>query len=210
MQIIVLFHGYNLNATGMGGIRLQSGMLADYPHRDWETVCVGDGKRKGRLRVVLQLVRDFNPQHVIFSTGCTWTAEGMSEARYSFERALDLAGEYDVARAHLENIALFDEKSVSTSHTIVEIGGWFRKGRFGSEPTYLMHVASSNHAPRVLRDAMKGQFEDLPFVTPMFIPAETAYADGHPSQTIVDDLGKSFVPKSLIKDLLNWGFGGTG
>jgi hypothetical protein len=206
LQTIVLIHGYNLNATGKKGIQMRDGSPATYPLRDWETVCIGENGKKGRIPTALQLVKDFNSKRVIFSTGCTWTSSGESEAKvseawYTFRRAVAIAGKYNLTGDIFERKAIFDEESLTTSGTISVVAQWFREGRFGSESTYLMHVVSSNHSSRVLRDTVKGPFEDMPFVTHMFVPAETPYGGGYPKDTIVDDLGKSYCLKADVRNV---------
>ncbi len=206
----ILFHGYTLAANPeLKGVETYDGKPAhEYPYRDWEEVCIGTMERPGRARRVLELARDcVNLSNIIFSTGASWVAfngkRTVTEARYCAERTYELAHEYGLDPKMLRRIAFFDEVSPTTSGTIVEVARWYRAGKFGFAPSYLLHVASSNHSPRVLRDTVKGPFEDLLFVKHGFHPAATGYADGHPKDTIVDDLGKGYVAKETIREYLN-------
>jgi hypothetical protein len=203
----ILYHGYTLAAhPGLNGVERYDGKPAgEYPHRDWEEVCIGTRERPGRARRVLELARDsVNLTNIIFSTGASWlTHDGqktMTEAWYCAERLFELAPEYGLDPKEFRRTALFDEVSPTTFGTIVEVAKWYRDGKLGFEQSYLLHVASSNHSERVLRDAVKEPFEDLPFVIQGFYPAATGYAGGHPRDTIVDDLGKSYCLKADVRN----------
>lgn len=219
---IVHFSGYSLGAHPALSAVTRTGEEKINKPRDWRLVCVGDRATGALGRIPTTLLHAYSlgpgrPDHIMWSTGATRLVTGESEARISFEYALEHFASYrrdfplrftdgawfpDLPQSRgafvswLENLSVFDEESINTL-TSMEFIARFIDDYYPDTPVQVDLISSGNHASRVRRDATivikrepDGRSVRRPLVTISVIDADTDYGGKTVADVIIHELGE--------------------
>lgn len=199
MKHIVFFNGYSLAENpALSGVTNQKGEPVVGKFGDWEHVCAHISAEEragsdfhetlGRIPTTLMLALNLNADRIIWSTGATWLPDGTSEAKYSFERALEILPKYSslLGPGWLRRVSVLEEKSTNTATSMEEV---LKLIWPVDKPTMLHLVSSANHMPRVMRDAIK-VFGKVSNVILSGVPAGTSYGGKTPADVVIYELGE--------------------
>lgn len=210
MAIIQIVHcsGYSLSENLNLEVSDRGGKPVRGKYGDWHYVMWGDAQKQlvGRIPMALWTARVLRAKHILWSTGCTRLGDGIWEAEHCyavaedsytqlfkhfpnrFPRGMLWASERSY-REWLHRTAVFDTESHNTM-TSLEEAMLILKKLVRRDKAFIHCVSSSNHVPRVLRDAIVAfNLDGSGSVTLSAVPAETTYGGKPASATIVRDLG---------------------
>jgi hypothetical protein len=144
----------------------------------------------------------FSEARETYALARKWLLRGAFRMFPEFEQ-FDL----DELEARVAERSVLEEASYDTATSLMEAVRLINEV-FEGEPGVVYTVSSANHMPRVLRDAMAvwkhGRLRGVDLaktirnrhlVRVVAWPADSCYGDGEVQDTLVDDLGKSLVPR---------------
>ncbi|MFA6519679.1 MAG: hypothetical protein WCT41_02565 [Candidatus Paceibacterota bacterium] len=210
---VVFFLGYSLAEDPNIPRNTIQYIGSEGTHQDLPLVCWGDKETGalGRLPMTIWLAQHIAADRIIWSSGSSRIKDGLYESEFFLDMALKsfsalkrdfphrfndaMWADETVYKQWLESRSICDTKSQFTQDGLVAARNIIAD-TYNTNSVMFYAVSSANHAPRVLRDAFK-VFEGLQSkVTVCSVAAETCYGGATIKDTIVDDLGRFFVPKS--------------
>lgn len=210
---VVFFLGYSLAEDPNIPRNTIQHIESEGTHQDLPLVCWGDKKTGalGRVPMTVWIAQHVAADLIIWSSGSSRIKGGLYESEFFLDMARgsfsalkqdfprrfnDLMWPNEAAYTQwLESKSVCDTKSQTTWDGLVAARDIIAD-TYSTDLVLFYAVSSANHAPRVLRDALKA-FEGLQSnVTVCSVAAETCYGGATVKDTIVDDLGRFFVPKS--------------
>jgi hypothetical protein len=189
MRHIIHCSGYNIAERNKSvEAKNRAGRRIAGKYFDWDHVCIGNPSNGelGRITMTLHLAERFRPEAIIWSTGATFAA-GISEAQAMLDAAINYWHEQSAQAHWLKSISIVEEDGANTLTSMEEAAKIFRD-RFGLDEIMLHLVTSSNHAPRVARDAAIA-FANMRHVLLSVTPAHTSYGAKSPANVEIQELG---------------------
>ena len=208
---VVLFIGYSLAEDPNIPRHTIQCIESEGTHQDLPLVCWGDKKTGalGRVPMTVWLAQHVDADLIIWSSGSSRINGGLYESEFFLDWALesysalkrDFPRRFNDSRwmnetayqQWLMSKSVCDTKSQLTWDGLVAARDTIAD-TYSTDAVMFYAVSSANHAPRVLRDALKA-FGTQSNVTVCSVAAETCYGGGTIDDTIVDDLGRYFVRK---------------